>query len=1198
MNAHTYEEGSSMRRTAETTELFSLSALYQYFETENASQYSKKALDLVDKAENGTAFICFTGHFSAGKSSLINALLGDQVLPASPIPTSANIVTIQHGRPKVFAYGADETKYELPAPYRRETLDTYCRNKDIRRIEIQDEQTVLPDKIALMDTPGIDASDDADRLMTESALHLVDSMFYVTDYNHVQSEVNLLFLQQLSEQKQPFYLIINQIDKHREEELSLTDFQTGVTNVFEQWNITPEAVYYTTLKEQDHEHNQLCAVKEKMQMLLADKERLHKAGLERGKQRLIAYYLQDMKQELEEKEAALLEQRHQLDHTAADAASNWREKQKTAKEDGRETIQQTLKNANLMPFEVREVAEVYLESTFPDFKVGLFGSKRKTAEEREQRRARTEELIYQQIEKQLVWRLRDKLGGWARKHDLYTESVQVLLQDFAVELPTNLLEQHVQSGASKNGTYTLVYTAAVEDHIKLAYKKAALQVVEAAIHTTQNAFQQAEQLEKMEKRKTAENEQIDNEINQLQQSYERLVNQIHQTECNSNPETIEQARHAMMNRYEFKESIDLLESVTKSTMEAREAEPIVQHHSLVNLTPEEMAQQLESAASALSGVEGFQSAIEDIKNRKEKLIHQDYTLVLFGAFSAGKSSFANALLGDSLLPVSPNPTTASINMLKQATRDHPHQTVLVKWKSRQHIEADIESLSGKQLTLQDFLSENPADLVKDKRHQAFLQAVQTGYNVVHANLGTEGTIPFGEFSDYVTKETISCFIEQITVYLDNEFLKQGVTLIDTPGADSVNARHTDVTFQFMKHADAILFVTYYNHAFSKADEQVLQQLGKVKGALEKDNMFFIVNASDLAKDEEEVHYVTSYVADNLANFQIRQPRLFALSSLLGLEEKQTSQKLNSGLNKLEEELYGFIRNELTEVIIQGARQELKRQYGQLQTYSNAMDLDENAKLQKVRQYKQEQDEILAKARTYTQPVFQQAIIQRIEKQLHYVKERQLLEANDLFKQCFNPALIKSSVAAGKEEVARQILEFARQIQIQLEQEYRAVTIRVDRIVREQMERWKSGLEQAVQTVNEALSLAAPAEQKLPETAPPKKQFHFEQDSITRLLKLYRGPKAFFQENGKEKLKEELLKLMEPILAEILQVYTSAMESHYEEIWQSEKARLQKNAAGQLESYYTGMLRALTDTSSRQKLQQAVKTFAALLPEKV
>ncbi|MFP7169262.1 dynamin family protein [Terribacillus halophilus] len=1186
-----------MRRTAETTELFSLAALYQFFEAEKASQYSKKALDLVEKAEKGTAFICFTGHFSAGKSSLINALLGDQVLPASPIPTSANIVTIQNGEPEVFAYGSDDTKYKLPAPYRKETLDTYCRNKDIQRIAIQDDQTNLPYGIALMDTPGIDASDDADRLMTESALHLVDAMFYVTDYNHVQSEVNLLFLQQLSDQGQPFYLIINQIDKHRDEELSWSDFQHGVANVFEQWGITPEAVYYTTLKETDHKRNQLSAVKEKMDLLLGDRERLHKAGVERGRQRLITYYLQEKKQELAEKEAILMETLHQLDDAAADAASNWRGKQKAAEEDGRETILQTLKNANLMPFEVRDAAEEYLESTFPDFKVGLFGSKRKTAEEREQRRAKTEGMIQQQIEKQLTWRLRDKLRDWARRHDVYTESVQVLLQEFAAELPADLLEQHVQPGASMNGTYTLVYTAAVQDHIKLSFKKAALQVVEAAVNTTQSAYQEAERLEQQEKRKAAENERIKMEIDQLKQSFEALAKRIQQTGQQRDAHIIEQTREALADRYRMKEMMELPEEPGKST-ETPEKPSIEKQRRTAKRSPEQMVQDLDRAAAALQGVEGFQAAIEDIKNRQEKLIHQDYTLVLFGAFSAGKSSFANALLGESMLPVSPNPTTASINMLKQATSQHPHRTVLVKWKSRLQIEADIESLSGKQMSLEEFLSLNPAELVSDKRHQVFLQAVQNGYSFVHAKLGTEGEIPFAAFSDHVTKETISCFIEQITVYLENEFLSQGITLIDTPGADSVNARHTDVTFQFMKHADAILFVTYYNHAFSKADEQVLQQLGKVKGALEKDNMFFIVNASDLAKDEEEINYVTSYVTANLANFHIRQPRLFALSSLLGLQEKQTSAQLGSGLERLEQDLGGFIRDELTEVIIQGAQQELTRQYGQLQAYAEAVDLDEEAKLQKIRQYKRQREEVLDKAHTYSQPVFQQAITQRIEKQLHYVKERQLLEANDLFKKCFNPSLIKSTGAAGKEEVARQLREFEKLIQIQLEQEYRAVTIRVDRTVREQADRWKMGLEQAVQAVDEALSFAAPDHDKLPETAPPKTIFRLEQGTVARLQKQYRGPRAFFQGNEKEKLKEELLKLMEPLLAGILQEYTDAMTRHYEQIWQTEEARLKEQAAGQLSSYYAGLLRALADDSSRQQLQRAVETFTSLLQEEV
>ena len=41
----------------------------------------------------------------------------------------------------------------------------------------------------------------------------------------------------------------------------------------------------------------------------------------------------------------------------------------------------------------------------------------------------------------------------------------------------------------------------------------------------------------------------------------------------------------------------------------------------------------------------------------------------------------------------------------------------------------------------------------------------------------------------------------------------------------MNARHTDVAFHYIKNADAILFVTYYNHAFSQADRRFLTQLG-------------------------------------------------------------------------------------------------------------------------------------------------------------------------------------------------------------------------------------------------------------------------------------------------------------------------------------------------------------------------------------
>ena len=99
----------------------------------------------------------------------------------------------------------------------------------------------------------------------------------------------------------------------------------------------------------------------------------------------------------------------------------------------------------------------------------------------------------------------------------------------------------------------------------------------------------------------------------------------------------------------------------------------------------------------------------------------------------------------------------------------------------------------------------------------------------------------------------------IDVYKRQPLTQKNITLVDTPGADSINARHTGVAFDFIKNSDAILFVTYYNHAFSKADREFLIQLGRVKDSFQLDKMFFMINAIDLAENDEEKNAVTCYV---------------------------------------------------------------------------------------------------------------------------------------------------------------------------------------------------------------------------------------------------------------------------------------------------------------------------------------------------
>src|SRR5699024_8271026 len=59
---------------------------------------------------------------------------------------------------------------------------------------------------------------------------------------------------------------------------------------------------------------------------------------------------------------------------------------------------------------------------------------------------------------------------------------------------------------------------------------------------------------------------------------------------------------------------------------------------------------IEKAIDTVENLPGFQTIINDLERKKNRLTQRSYTIALFGAFSAGKSSFANALLGDKVLP--------------------------------------------------------------------------------------------------------------------------------------------------------------------------------------------------------------------------------------------------------------------------------------------------------------------------------------------------------------------------------------------------------------------------------------------------------------------------------------------------------------------------------------------------------------------
>ena len=234
-----------------------LSAVYEYLMEHNDRENAGKVRQLAGKLINEEFAVAFCGHFSAGKSTIINRLVGENLLPSSPIPTSANLVRVKAGEEYAKVFFRNEKPRLYLAPYDYQLVKNYCKDGDqIEAIEISRSASKLPGQTVIMDTPGIDSADDAHRIATESAIHLADLIFYVMDYNHVQSELNFMFTKELTEAGKEVYLVINQVDKHSDQELSFAEFTTSVVESFASWGVKPAAVFYTSLKQDDHAYNQ------------------------------------------------------------------------------------------------------------------------------------------------------------------------------------------------------------------------------------------------------------------------------------------------------------------------------------------------------------------------------------------------------------------------------------------------------------------------------------------------------------------------------------------------------------------------------------------------------------------------------------------------------------------------------------------------------------------------------------------------------------------------------------------------------------------------------------------------------------------------------------------------------------------------------------------------------------------------------
>lgn len=197
-----------------------------------------------------------------------------------------------------------------------------------------------------------------------------------------------------------------------------------------------------------------------------------------------------------------------------------------------------------------------------------------------------------------------------------------------------------------------------------------------------------------------------------------------------------------------------------------------------------------------------QRAIELINPLVEQYKLGLFRIVIVGEIKKGKSSFINALLGcTGLLPVSTDIATSTVYKI----------------------------MYGNEKKYKVFFL--PEDTDKPENLPAPLEIKEQqlkDYGTEDGNPGNKKRVDF------------------IGIQMPNQLLKNGITIIDTPGLGGLFRKHRDITWRYIPNADAVFFVLDSVEAVaSQAEMDCLDKL-REKNPL----IFFVQTKTDLVEESQ------------------------------------------------------------------------------------------------------------------------------------------------------------------------------------------------------------------------------------------------------------------------------------------------------------------------------------------------------------
>lgn len=192
-----------------------------------------------------------------------------------------------------------------------------------------------------------------------------------------------------------------------------------------------------------------------------------------------------------------------------------------------------------------------------------------------------------------------------------------------------------------------------------------------------------------------------------------------------------------------------------------------------------------------------------------------FSIVVVGEFSAGKSTFLNAMMHKKALPTFSTETTATVNFLRHVTCAPNGEAGIVYYREPKGSTEVLENLDSATI-------ERVVSTRGDKEN-----------------------------------DRVATRVDHVDLFFDSDFLTDGVTLVDSPGLNGTADHHREITEEQICRSSACIFLFNAEQPGSKSNFDFLRELKS-----RNSNIFFVLNKINTIKtaEGETVEGIINHIA--------------------------------------------------------------------------------------------------------------------------------------------------------------------------------------------------------------------------------------------------------------------------------------------------------------------------------------------------